>query len=578
MKFIDFCAGIGGGRLGLSKLGYECIALSEIDNHAIHAYKIMHETDEINYGDITQIESDFLKDFDLLIGGFPCQTFSIVGTRCGLADEDKGQIIYHLCRILEEKETKYFILENVKGLINHDKGRTLKIIINILNEAGYEVYTKVLNSLDFNIPHMRERVYFVGIRKDIDRIKSFDFPATKNVEMDIREYLIDDRSDYIFDKNSKTFSTFIKYLNNKYNKDKFDYKELLSQEYLILDTRQSDLRLYKNKVPTIRKGRQGLLYVKDKKLRKLSGFEALLLQGFPLEIALKVKDKVSNTQLLGLAGNAMTVNVIEEIAKSLKHYIEANQEVKSMDFIKKGSKTAKDGFKNEQYVVNEFNAYKSSKFAKAWLIKMNYDIHEIEHVKAYKVKGNYKADIQVCVEIKVKNLKDIQNLQVKLVSNPKGFNQIDKRWLKSYKQLWNIPNETYELLQYFTGELPPKTDEVKDKRRMFLTEFTHEQQKKIIEFFKENQIQIVSDILKGRGKFAAEWMLVILKHDEKIDWALEPMNYVLNYFGNGSITITPRGSLAIGKITMQRKGGDGGRDTANMLQFKINPAQLVNKG
>ncbi len=105
---------------------------------------------------------------------------------------------------------------------------------------------------------------------------------------------------------------------------------------------------------------------------------------------------------------------------------------------------------------------------------MNYNLDEIESVKATKVKGSYKADVQVTIniEIKLTHLTDIQNLQVKLVSNPKGFNQIDKRWLKNYNELWDIPSDVYELLQYFTGEKKPKIDNPKDKRRMFANEFT----------------------------------------------------------------------------------------------------------
>jgi len=208
---------------------------------------------------------------------------------------------------------------------------------------------------------------------------------------------------------------------------------------------------------------------------------------------------------------------------------------------------------------------------------MNYNLEEIYSVKAQRIKGSFKADVQVEVriEITLKSLVDIQNLQVKLVSNPKGFNQIDKRWLKNYREMWNIPLDIYNLLQYFTGELLPKISNPIDSRRMFLTEFTHNEQNKILDFFKANKTLIISDILKGRGQFAAEWMLVILKLDEEIKWSLKPINYVLNYFGNGDISITPRGSICIGKITVQRKGGDNGRKTANMLQFKINPAELI---
>nr|WP_206731968.1 type II restriction endonuclease [Arcobacter cloacae] len=248
-----------------------------------------------------------------------------------------------------------------------------------------------------------------------------------------------------------------------------------------------------------------------------------------------------------------------------------------MDLVTKGSQTAKDGFKNEHFVVNEFNNWEKSDLAKAWLEKMNYSLEDIESVRASKITGSFKADVQVeiKIEIKLKSLVDIQNLQVKLVSNPKGFNQIDKRWLSSYREMWDIPDNVYMLLQHFTGELPPKISNPQDKRRMFLTEFTSDEQKIILKFFNDNKTMIVSDILKGRGSFAAEWMLVILKIGTNLNWALEPINYVLNYFGNGDVLMTPRGSISIGNITVQRKGGDGGRATANMLQFKINPAELI---
>ena len=211
---------------------------------------------------------------------------------------------------------------------------------------------------------------------------------------------------------------------------------------------------------------------------------------------------------------------------------------------------------------------------------MNYDLMEIESVRATKVKGSYKADIQVeiKIEIKLKSIIDIQNLQVKLVSNPKGFNQIDKRWLKGYYELWNIPSDAYELLQYFTGEKSPKIQNPRDKKRMFADEFSQDEQQILLKFFNDNKTLIVNDILKGRGKFVAEWMLVVLKlkDNDIIQLGLESINKVLNHFGNGEISITSKGSFKIGNITIQRKGGDGGRPTANMLQFKMNPAELIN--
>ena len=244
------------------------------------------------------------------------------------------------------------------------------------------------------------------------------------------------------------------------------------------------------------------------------------------------------------------------------------------DLVKRGSKTAKDGFQNENDVVDKFNNWQNDDLAQEWLRAMNYNLNEIEYVKASKIKGSFKADIQVQIniEIKLKKLLDVQNLQVKLVSNPAGFNQIDKRWVDKYVELWNIPNEITKILKHFTGELLPYIKNPKDKRRMFMNEFTNDEQKFVVDFIKANQSLIISDILKGRGQFSAEWMLIILKVKEKEEkWALKPMNFCLNLFGNGDVEITKQGSIKIGKITIQRKGGDGGRKTAQMLQFKINP-------
>lgn len=244
-----------------------------------------------------------------------------------------------------------------------------------------------------------------------------------------------------------------------------------------------------------------------------------------------------------------------------------------------GSKTAKGGFTNEQDVIDRFNNWKTDKVAQEWLAEMSYKIDDIEFVKASKVRGQYKADIQVRITIliKLKSQEDLQNLQVKLVSNPQGFNQIDKRWVDKYVELWNIPSDVVRILKLFTGEIAPTKSGSRDSRRMFLDEMSEADQNKLINFIKENKILIVSDLLKGRGEFSADWTLVILKVNGENAWVLKSINHVMNVFGSGDIRITREGSLKIGKIGMQRKGGDGGRDTAKMLQFKINPVELFEK-
>lgn len=315
LKFIDFCAGIGAGRLGLEKSGLSCVGFSEIDKQAEITYRKFFGEEEINHGDLTKIKPETLPNFEMMIAGFPCQTFSVIGQRKGMGDE-RGQIIFSLIKIMLAKNLKYFILENVKGLTNHDNGNSLKVILQELEKAGYKVFYQVLNSVDYGVPQMRERIYFVGIRKDlVPNDFQFFFPE-RQPRKDIQDYLIDTK-ELEFDDKKITYETFLKYLDNKYNKGQYVIDELLEKDYMVIDTRQSDLRIYHNKVPTLRTGRHGILYVKNKKFRKLSGYESLLLQGFPKELAKKVDGVIDEINLLKQTGNAMTVTAIEAIAKEL---------------------------------------------------------------------------------------------------------------------------------------------------------------------------------------------------------------------------------------------------------------------
>lgn len=573
LKFMDFCAGIGGGRLGLEFNGLECVAHSEIDINPDNTYKLFFGNDK-NFGDLMKINTNEIPDFDVMIGGFPCQTFSIVGKREGFED-DRGLIIRGLVKILKEKQIPYFILENVKGLTSHDNGRTIQIIRELLYDADYDFDYKVLNSIDYGVPQMRERIYLVGIQRDMHSLP-FKWPEPVPVP-DIRNYLID-TDNTILDIDDPTFQ---KYLNNKYNKGKYNVQEILKQDYLILDWRQSDLRIYEGKCPTLRTGRHGILYVKDGKLRKLSGYEALLLQGFPKELADKAKAaNIPDSKLLSQAGNAMTVNVIQAIGKQLLCCLNLNgglREEKQLsidELVLRGSQTAKNGFRNEHDIADKFNNWETDKEAKKWLEIMNYKLGEIEYVKAEVIHG-FKADINCKVQIKLKTALDIENIQVKLVSNKNGFNQIDKRWLKSYNELWKIPEDVYKLLQYFTGEIPPYKSGTRDSRRMFLDEMTVEERNTILKWFDDNKMLVLTDIIRGRGEFCAEWMLVAQKLQQNARWVLKNINEVLqHYYGYGTVTMSPRGSINLGRVGIQRKGGDNGRDTANMLQFKVDPTEL----
>jgi len=253
-----------------------------------------------------------------------------------------------------------------------------------------------------------------------------------------------------------------------------------------------------------------------------------------------------------------------------------------MDLIEIGSATAKGGFANEKTIRNKFNDWRMDKEAKTWLKIMGYNLKKIKSVKAVHIppKGQ-KADVQLKIVIRIGNIIKIENLSLKKANRDADYNQIDKRWVDSYQQLWNFDDTTKLGLKLFTGEIKPTRKRVgdiklRDKRRAFLDELPPTLRNKIIGFFRGNKILIVTDILKGRGGLSADWVLVT-RYDKKTDttkWALKDINTVMNFYGEGKVRLSPHGSLYIGKITMQRKGGDDGRPTGNMLQFKIRPCDL----
>jgi len=165
VRYFSMFSGIGGFELGIEQaareLGIttECVGYSEIDKAAIRTYEEHFNHD--NYGDATLIDPATLPEFDLLVGGFPCQAFSIAGKRLGF-DETRGTLFFDIARILEAKQPRFFILENVKGLISHNKGQTFRTIVRALDGLGYDLQWKVLNSKNYGVPQSRERVFIVG--------------------------------------------------------------------------------------------------------------------------------------------------------------------------------------------------------------------------------------------------------------------------------------------------------------------------------------------------------------------------------------------------------------------------------
>lgn len=235
-----------------------------------------------------------------------------------------------------------------------------------------------------------------------------------------------------------------------------------------------------------------------------------------------------------------------------------------------GSETAKNGFRNEDTIRDKFNRWRDDMDARGWLIFMNYRLEDIENVAAAKPHGE-KADVEVRVKTRTGEKKE--GISIKLVSSPTGFNQIDKRWLATYAKMWRMPADVHAALKLFVGEEAPKKPG-RDPKRMYLNELDAATQQAVVDFFTANKDAIVSDLFEGDGAHAAAWMMVVYKPAEISRWIIRSSADAQRYFAEGKVEITRAGNLKIGRITMQRKGGDGGRETAKMLQFKINPAQL----
>jgi hypothetical protein len=235
-----------------------------------------------------------------------------------------------------------------------------------------------------------------------------------------------------------------------------------------------------------------------------------------------------------------------------------------------GSQTARNGFKNEDEIRDKFNNWKADDDARVWLGVMKYKVAGIETVVATKPHGE-KADVEV--KVKTKTGEKIEGISIKLVSSPNGFNQIDKRWLSHYVAMWKIPADVEKALKLFVGETPPNKPS-RDPNRMYLDELDAGSQKAVIDFFTANRTKIIHDLFSGDGPHAAGWVMVALKSTDKPRWVLRTDADTIKFFGDGKVELTRNGNLKIGRITVQRKGGDAGRDTAKMLQFKINPVQL----
>ena len=270
-----------------------CVGYSEIDKYASSVYEY-HFKGAKNYGDITKINASELPEFDCLVGGFPCQAFSVAGKRGGFNDT-RGTLFFNLARILREKQPRYFVFENVKGLLSHDQGRTFATIISTIDELGYDCQWQVLNSKNFGVPQNRERIIIVGHLRGTPRPQVFPFEGTNTKDTRICGEDLSYTIDANYHKGTNTLEK--------------------GRRQLIEYSARHESRVYKDISPTVQSsyGTGGGHVPFVDAIRKLTPTECERLQGFPDGWT----EGVSDTQRYKTLGNAVTVNVVKDIFEKL---------------------------------------------------------------------------------------------------------------------------------------------------------------------------------------------------------------------------------------------------------------------
>ncbi|MFV0424572.1 MAG: DNA cytosine methyltransferase [Bacilli bacterium] len=300
-KYIDLFAGIGGIRIPFDELGHECVFSSEIDKYATETY--IANYGDVPYGDINLIKEKDIPNHELLLAGFPCQPFSIAGKRKGFED-DRGNLFFKIIKIMKYHKPKVALLENVKGLLNHDRGDTYRTIEAELNKIGYNVFSCILNSKEFGVPQNRERLYIVCVR---DKRRKFEFPLSLYLKTRVGNILEDNVSDkYTI---SDTLWNGHKRRKEEHKKKGNGFGYSLFYDYSEY-TSTISARYYKD-------GSEVLIYQDGKNPRKITPREGLRLQGFPEDF----KIVVSDTQMYKQIGNSVSVPVIRELAKRINNYL-----------------------------------------------------------------------------------------------------------------------------------------------------------------------------------------------------------------------------------------------------------------
>ena len=306
IKTIDLFAGIGGIRIGFEREGFKTVFANDFDEYCKVTYDGYFKDVPLTVRDIKEVKVEDLPEFDVLLGGFPCQAFSIAGYRQGFQDtKGRGDLFFYVANIIEKRQPKAFLLENVKNLVSHDKGKTFMIIMKTLTDLGYKVDHRVLNTYEYGkLPQNRERTYIVGF-KDWEHFEKFKFPIRTKLKLTVKD-LLDDSVDEKYYYNGKPLYERIK-------------DDIVSENTVYQWRRQYVRENKKNLCPTLtaNMGTGGhnvpIVKVKDG-IRKLTPRECLRLQGFPEDYPLP---DLADSKIYKQVGNSVSIPVIQRIAKAM---------------------------------------------------------------------------------------------------------------------------------------------------------------------------------------------------------------------------------------------------------------------
>lgn len=309
-KLVSLFAGVGGIDLGFTQTGkFQTVYANDFDKYTEIQYNVNNKN-KLILGDIHEIKLDNIPDCDIIVGGFPCQAFSIAGKRLGFKDP-RGTLFFEMLRIIKAKQPKVVFIENVSTLLTHDKGQTFKTIEYELEQVGYYIKYKVMNTKDYgNIPQNRNRIYIVCF-KDKKMCDMFTFPnkiplITKLSDLIYFDKKVPDKYYYTADK-CKFYQTLVNEVNDNNTVYQWRRTYVRKNKSNVCPTLTANMGTGGNNVP--------IIYNYNSHIRKLTPRECFNLQGFPLNF--KLSSKLSDTQLYKQAGNSVTVPVIKRIAENI---------------------------------------------------------------------------------------------------------------------------------------------------------------------------------------------------------------------------------------------------------------------